>query len=434
MKKNVKLALILVSSFILTACSGEIQSEVAQTEIRETSQTEITYQPTEVAYQPSTLFFNTLEATDSLRISWDPPNDFFLPITDEQLNEIFPFLELANAEWVRGQAEYQRDGTLVEIWLDMSLPSESIYRFEIRVGFGKPPMSLYKYGPFDDEIFEYSNKHGILVRAIMIDDDWLGDSRSFDATFVIDDVYYRIFFRDEEERGKNRMNEVVNALILTGTEGFVVLENPDIPYMRSEFISFENALIDPDFGAFVPTVIPDELTFHWGNRTIQEHLDENSLSLTWEVYYDEQYLYDIYTQWVSQRTADTPVFPFEDVLWGIDELRWGISKVREGDLEYLTSATVFMQDDSLLDIWWDLIFTSDELTFELIERLERTGNEQSFPQGAYWEEDFDSADVWIPYARRWFRFGVLFDDVLITISAERMTPEVIWSMLEGLLD
>jgi len=415
-----KITLATLFLFFLTACVGDVQ-----TEMRETS-------PTEVIYQSGTLIFNIPEVEYWSNIS-PMPNDFFLPLTDEQLNEIFPFLELGDAEWIRGHAEYQSDGTLVEIWFDMNLLAESIYGFEIRVGFGGAPMSLHEYGFFDDEIFEYSNMHGVSIRAMMIDAGWSGDWRSFDATFAIDNVYYRIRFNDEEERGKNRMNEVVNALILNGTDVFAILENPDIPYMRTEFISFENAQLDPDFGTFVPTFIPDELTFYWGNRTIQEHLDENSLSLTWKIDYDEQYLYDLYTDWVNQRTVDTLVFPFEHIFWGMNEFKWGISQVQEWNLEYLVSANDFIQDDSLLDAWQP-IFISDELTFELIERLERTGNEYSFPQGAYWEEDLDIADIRIPYVRSWFHFGILFDDVLVMILAERIPPEIIWTMLEGLID
>ena len=398
------------------------------------AETEIETSQEQTIYYLETMIFNTLEVEGSMNLSFDS-NDFFLPLAEEQLNEIFPFLESADAEHIRGRAEYQRDGTLVEMRFAMNFPDESIYRFEILVGFGRPPRSFHEYGFFDDEIFEYSKVHGVSVRALIVDAAWPSDDwKSFDATFVIDDVYYRVRFRDDEERGKNRMTEVVNKLIFQGTERFAILENPDIPYMREEDITFENAQLDPEFGAFVPLVIPDELTFYWGNRMIQEHLDENSLSLTWKIDYDEQYLYDLYTQWVNQRTVDTPVFPFEDIHWGTNEFSWRISQFQERDLGYLISATDFMQDDSLLDAW-EPIFISDELTFEIIERIERIANPYAFPDGAYSEPDLDLTDILIPYARNWFRFGILFDDILITIYARRnSTPEMLWSMLEGLLD
>lgn len=429
MRKMILVTLFLFSLF-LTACLEDIQPEVVETGIRETIQTE---NQTEIIYQPSPLIFNTLEIDGAYNISWEG-NDFFLPITDEQLSEIFPFIELADAERIRAYAEYQSDGTLVKIDFRMDLPAGSIYRFEIMVGFGEPPMSSREYGFFDNEIFEHSSMHDVSVIALMIDDPLLYDLLHFDATFVIDDIYHRVRFNDEEERGKNRMNEIVNKFILNGIERFSVLENPEIPYMRDEFITFENAQLDPDFGAFVPNFVPEELTFHWGNRRIQEHLDENSLTLIWEVYYDEPYLYEIYTDWVNQRTADTPVFPFEEIHWGMNEFYWLISPIREGDLEFILSVSDFMQDDALLDAS-EPIFISDELTFELIKRLERTANPYSFPEGAYWEENLDIADILIPYARNWFRFGILFDDTLVTIHVWRnATPEMIWSMLEGLLD
>jgi len=407
--------ILIITLVVLVGCGVGVEDEIAQ----------------ETTTIINELIFNTPEVEYRMNIS-PMPNDFFLPITDEQLSMIFPFLEVADVEWNWGQAEYQRDGTLVEVWLDMDLPADSIYRFEIRIGFGKPPMSLREYGFFDDEVFEYSDMHNVLVKAIMVDDGWSNSWRSFDATFVIDDVYYRIRFSDDEKRGKNRMTEMVNMLILNGTEGFAILENPDIPYMRAEFVPFDEAYLDPDFGAFIPTAIPEELAFYWGNRTIQEHRDENFLTLTWEIVHDEVYLYDIYTRWVEGRTADTPVYPFEHVFWGRNKLSWGVSEIEDWRLEQFVSATDFMQDDTLLDAWQP-IFVSEELTFELIQRLEQTLN--SLPQGADWEEYEYEENIFIPFERSQFYFGVLFDDILITILAEgNITPEIIWLMLEDLLE
>jgi len=410
-----KLVLVVVLLFTLTGCGKNVAGE----------------QNPNVEQESNRLIFNTPVEEYMLEISW-MPHAFHLSITDEQILAVFPFFELVERnEWSRTVAEYQLDGTLAEFGLNLRLIDDTD-NFRIDVGVGERPRISSEIGFARDFEFIYSDIYGVLVRAIMVYNEW-SEQRNFVATFVIDSIYYRILFKDYEKNGQMRMNEIVSTIILNNPLDFTAIENPNIPYMRSDEMSLDEARLDSQFGIFIPTMIPEELTFRGGYRSIQEHWNNNTLLLHWNIIYDEQYLYEIFTSWVKNRTIDTPVFEFERVFWGGNEFRWLISERNEWLHGELVSAIEFMMSDDPQNVFWHPTFLVDELTFELIQRLERITGQYSLPQGAYWDEGVADYNVQIPFKTSRFQFGIIIDDVVIDLWVGRgSTPEMIWSLIQSL--
>ena len=421
---------LLLFLIFFGACGGE------QIDNNETSLGNEQGTQDETLSSQNSLIFNTPKVVGEAEVSDWNDADFHLPLNDEQQLVAFPVLEMLDYddnEWNRAGADYLADGTLIETTVEVNLPAGWL---EIRVGFGNPPMVFHEFLFANDSTFVYSDVHGVEVKAIMIEepeeygygyDEYEyefeeyeleeSDLIFFTASFVIEDTHYRVNFWDYGGGGQTLMNEIVNGLILAGSEGFAILENPTIPYLRSEEISLDEALLDSDFGAFVPTSFSDEITFQYAHRAVREHVDVNTLHIEWEMSYDEEYLYEIYTRWVDGRTSDIPAFPFDEIFWPDNRISWMISPFREDEVEY-----------------WDLpIILAEDLTLDIVRAHEVPSF--SYPQAAFAEEGEDDENIYLPVQGYSIQLRVLFDDVLIHIHTGHGTipPEAIWEMLEDLL-
>ena len=403
---------ILIASLIMLAsCGINVEEEITE----------------ETSGVTNELIFNTPEVEYHYNISFGSPG-FHFSITDEQFNQVFPTLEMTAHEWNWATVYYHLDGTIAEVSTRIQLSNDSAHWLEVRVGFGGTPMVNSEYGFARDTVFEYSDIHGVLVNAIMIRNDWDG-MFSFDTSFVMNGRHYRVRFRDYEESGKNRMTETVIGLIETNGAGFVILENPVIPEMWSYELTFDEARQDPTFSAFVPTAIPDDFVFQSGFRSFREYANENILSLWWDIPSDKAELYEIYIQWINERTTDTPVFAFDEIFWMNGRVSWWISPIHEHDFASIRSVNEGPRAPGEQPI-----FLAEEVTLELIQSHEWV--QQSFPQGADWYEGEDEANVFLPLSTSSVHIRVLFDDVLINIHAEsrNMMSEIIFEMLTSLME
>ena len=158
-------------------------------------------------------------------------------------------------------------------------------------------------------------------------------------------------------------------------------------WLRQDILDLEEARLDPDFGAFVPTVIPGEFYFVVAARFVTP--DEfpwwhpyfgdvrNGLSMGW----------------------DTP--SGTDYVTGSISLL--ISEVTEHDLTRIVSADnrEAWETDS------NPVFLAEELTPDIVE----------------------ARVVW--FGDRWWTTGlsVLFGDVLVQIYTIGVSPEQVWAML-----
>jgi len=391
------------------------------------------------------LIFNTPDVTGSLQVSPVPP-DFFLDATEEQLRVAFPTLDFD----MFGTASYNSDGTFIEVSAHTSHPNPYMLGAGISIWAGER-ISLTDYFMFDDDFVpEYSYVYEIPVVALMIVEEWR-DELLFRASFEIDGFLFHIRFSEGDiDAGQMLLTEIVNNLIIGGTDGLAVFDNPVIPELRSESITLEEALDDTDFGGFVPTNIPyDFINQNGAHRMVQGHLDTNILFMEWRSSFNKSYLFDLYSSWVEAREYE--VFAFDDIFWGSPSIRWTISYASEWDLDHIVSVDDYRlfdwslypqsewQDDNwdpprrdipweYFDIMHNPIFRADEMTIDVVRIREEM---RYIPiQGADGAISENPADIFFPLLNTYIMFGVLFDDdVLVHINAEGMTYEQVWAML-----
>lgn len=381
---------------------------------------------------PNQLIFNTPELVRIVEKSSDSAEAaFHQHIGYEELRVVFPELTIpAHPVW--GTALYQADGSLVEVLATIPFFEEEVQfpqiRIRIRVGESPPFFQTYEFA--EDTVFQDSDIYGVIVVAQMVE--YRADRYSFEAMFTLDGIGYHIRFSDSGERGRARMTELVTGIIQGGTEGFAVLADPVIPAileMRDEWLTFEEAFLDPDFGGYIPSYIPDEFTFLSAHRSIFEQLDENRLFLDWFTPHNsEAYLYDIYTQWLAGRTLDMPALPFEQINWLGGRIWWTIEAVGERDLERLVGYPIFPAEELTLDA----IRATEELVEWSVLGVARD-DDWDWEQWEAYEDD-----IFIPVESSMMTFGVLFDDVVIHVTASatpagEIAPEVIWAMFESLI-
>ena len=433
MKKTILVMIMILVLLFTSACASETQAKIPEAQEQEHALTQT--RPQELLtseIELYTLIFNTPEVENMMMISPMPNFDFYLPISQAQVDAIFPVLNLPidESNMYSALAYYRKDGTLTEISISASLSEDMVKRLGIRIGMSGPPMVFSAYGFANDEVFEESYVHGIPVTVKMVTDSWgLNEMRSFEAHFTIGETVYHVTFSDYKESGQTFMTELVNGLIVSGTSGFDILLDPTIPELRSEEISLSEAKLDADFGVFVPQNIPSELSFQHGFRSIQGHRNENSLHLEWLKPRDDAYLRTVYNNWVNNRISDTPVFSFDQIVWWDNSIRMRISTAQEHELLRVIYAVDFNEYD-----WFsEPVFLAEELTLDIVRK--HVQETRARPQGALWDDGMEEHDTFIPLDSTWIEINVLFGDVLVSVRTGfgNVPPETVWELLEQMI-
>jgi len=426
-----KFLIVLVALTALppsVACGNNVASYVS--EIIESESSEEGEQP----IYP--LVFNA-PRTAGVRYVTPMPHAFWLDLTDTQIDAIFPTLDLP----FTATAYYSRDGVFAELDARTPLSDAPRHKIQILVSTGVFRRMLNGYNFEDNFIPQISYVHDIPVTALIIDSP--NGSYSFHADFKIDDIAFHIRFSDNNKvDGQALMADIVNGLILGGTEWLGVLDNPIIPELRSERLTLEEAFNDPYFGRFMPANIPEGFQDRNGaGRSVHGHVNVNDMFVQWDSSFDYDYLYEVYTSWVEAQGDNAIVFPFEQIRWGIPSVSWHISKVQEFELERLVS----VEDRRKYD-WnnWsgrhipfeyscfvrDPVFIAEEFTLDVLRAREELRSLRI--EGAHNNRGATSRFIYL--SRNFIQFGVLFDDVLVRIEAQGLTYEQVWLMLESLIE
>ena len=368
-----------------------------------------------------------------------PAADFSYDFTHEQYIAIFPYFGYS----LTAQAFYFLDGTLMEVVAREHGPdTESDARIRIERGLLMDCMAGVHIDLPQSQI---SNVNSVPVAVFMneaIEDD---EIVGFQADLVLDGFAYRVNLSDTKEAGKWRLTEILEKLIMGGSSGLSTLDNPVIPeILGSNALTLEDARLDPDFGEFVPLNIPGSYTFTFANRTTTQF--ENSLYLEWRKPFDEEYLIDAYNRWIDERTSESEILPFDQIIWREMRMTWQISEATEFDLERLVSASdqesyvwslyPIVQQPGRLSFFYDIpnedfafynrfhdpVFSAEELSLAVIRA--REWERVWIAQGAdsiY--ATSEAIDIFIPIVNTEISFSVLYDDVLITVHMEGITPE-----------
>ena len=325
--------------------------------------------------------------------------------TDEQLAVVFPNLSAilstneSEDKFISAFANYRPDGSLEFAGIQESVIDNEgqVFWMNVQVAYDHIPDDMML---FDGGETTVSYVHGIPVTAFVHVSMW--DDVFLRADFLIDNIAYRVTLSGYNlEEGKERITKIVNLLIVNGPADLSVLHDPIIPEMINEHLTLDETKQDIDFGMFVPINVPSEFEFSSAIRT-KDNMTNNLM-----------------------------IFFNHDVPWSFSHtLTWLISTPTENDLQRLISVDdVHKFDVSLYPIPWfetvpreitdyffNPVFRASELTLETVQARTRweDGRVGVYPK---WQTD---------------NFGVLFDNVLVNISANGLSAEQIWEMIKNL--
>lgn len=320
---------------------------------------------------------------------------FWHELTNEQTRALLPDLRFP----ISATAHYFGNGTLFDVVVaeltssgGAAMVDELYLRTVIRFAPGAiVSCAIYNYEPVESEIYDVPVVAGMLDVGILNDGITL-----YVATFIIGEIAYSIELYDNEtgESGLNRLTEIVSAIIRNGSMDLSILDNPVIPELRDEQVSLSEARSDPDFGEYLPISVPVPFRFDNARRFINQ--ETNSLM----------------TFWGADRA---------------ESIRWFVSMPTEHDIAHIVSVHEHEKYDlSLYSIPWAFsvpdefhyyfqspVFLAEELTIDVIRA--RT----------VWESSRSGATPgW-----QTSQFSVLYDNVLLTVSMNGVSPEQIWNMI-----
>jgi hypothetical protein len=297
MRKNIISALVAITLVlcIFTACSE------TQTENDTTTATATINQSdgdSESDYHP--LIMNQYESMLCATIMWE--GYFSYDLSEEELFTAFPYLERLTPI-NHANAAYYNGGELLGITLSIHDPDITDEHFavtSIRLVGGGTTSIQYP----DNKEPTTSDIWGVPVTASYNSHTNHSETRRFvtyEATFTLDGIYHHISFQNEIEYSDSPpyskwleflVNEMIIGSVKDGLKADLsVFDNPEVPELRNEKLTLEQAYADPDFGAYLPDLtgfILDgdarrSLNQHSDSLDISFRLPDYSASVMWKV-------------------------------------------------------------------------------------------------------------------------------------------------------
>ena len=358
----------------------------------------------------------TFNAADQWMLAYRMPNDIFrIGIPDEELQDVFYGFNtiLSTKEYYHkslfATASYGDDGSLLSVVFVEDVVTLDAWGFMQTYGLsievGERGHNLLSADVIHRGEAIVSDVHGVQVTAFfyvsIINDVFLS------ADFVVDGIPHHITLeRYSLSEGKERITKIVNWLIVTGPPDLSLFEDQYIPesYMRMDIAQ---AKLDPVFGKFLPTNVP------------RGFFPMEAVRVS-----DSEWGDFIHVSW----------FAF-DFFSDMDTFLWVVQIPREDDFERAVSVSdKHKYDVSLYPMpWVDTVpqeyigyfpypvFLADEVSLETIHA-------RTFWVDEDWVE-FGDSPGW-----RTFTFSVLLDDVVIRLSARGVPAELLWEMLDAVIN
>jgi len=401
MKKTIMLLAIIATAAVFAACSETVTPNRAE------------------YYQPL-----TINVTRPLNRGHDRSTRFWHDLTYEEISAVLPSFE--NFAKIRSSiAEYRADNSLRRVTVEIERPDEPNFRTTVTIQRD----SEYIGESFSDWVYYYfkgirgftiSDVQGVAVvaeRINLLRPNGTYERDAYDpiqlyefvAAFALDGIVYRITlfdhpcFTEYNEREYNKWLELlVNEIILTNVmDGLIadlsVLDNPEIPELRDERITIEQARADPDFGAYIPKNMPEGLEVSSARRFINQ--TSNWLRVNYSYHYSHR------SGPISWQIGEPMVHHF-DRLVSLDERE-------KYDMSLYPPPWASTIPRELRQVVQNPTFRAEDMSFDVVMAR------------AY--RHFDDEHM----STR--SFAVLIAGIVIDISPHRMTPEEVWEILEQVL-
>ncbi len=335
-----------------------------------------------------TLVFNKVGMLSAAKIYI--PGHFWQELTNDELQAIFPGLfQKYNVTATANFMSVENGASLFNI--DAHAASASGLKAYIQIAPGETSVDYIFDGDVDTTdvlgtevsagYFENSPNSKLQRNVICF------------AAFKLSDIAYYVELcgRDaEKEAVKEEITTLIGLLVKGGAADLDIL-NPVIPELREDRLNLDEARADPDFGSYLPAVLPDGFVFEDALRFINQ--ERNSLTVHWAKGMG-------YIDWHVSRPTER------------DKKRiTSIEDVHNYDLSLYPIPRANSVPDKLREIVDNPIFPRDELTLEAVRRR------------AY--EVADAGDISGPR----MRFSVLYGDILVELSAKGISPEAMFDIL-----
>ena len=336
-------------------------------------------------------------ATDAFHFSsdggttWDSTLSFAHPLTREQFISVFPNVDPGFA----ARAVYSLDGNLIQVYAYDTPPYYHLTHTFIQVGTCESShhvmverMTLSPWTPQSEVQVSYI--HGVQVTTqISGTDPFL----FIVSAFMLDGIGYTVTLSGAPAEGPAMIEELVRSLIESGPADLSVLANPEIPELRSDHITVEEARLDPDFGMFMPANIPIGMRPGITNRMVTQY--SNYLLASWDGPANAHF------RWMIRKTVS---HHHDNVMTAQDFENLDRTQPAPASGGEASSARRAFAIQ---------VVSIEDFTFEMLESL------------AVYMESFtgDVPGWWV------FSFAVIYGDVVIEISAGGLTARQIWDML-----
>lgn len=315
------------------------------------------------------------------------PGYFEEALSPEEITAIEPGKRM---EWMNysGMAGFDGNGNLLRIYLSVTttLPDTMV-----SVTISEKPDSPDHILPAEP----VASPHGDVV--YMVYQYTSGSDTQLEAEAKINDIYFSFFMNtatDALETAKNDFEEILDCFTYY-TEDMPKLDAivPEaISEWKNEILTMDEAIKDPDFGAYMLSELPDGFS----EESIRRYMDQNS-----------NFLSGLWTR-------------------GYDSLQWTVSYLNDSAAARITSAAekenydlslypiprADSVPDELREIVDNPVFKIQELTLETVcaraWQVEETGDSNGYRM----------------------EFGALYGDVLVEIRTKGVSPEWVYKQLE----
>ena len=319
------------------------------------------------------------------------PGHFWQELTAIEIKAVFPILK--NTHDIKATANFQSDENGETLFnIDANAISAAGLKTYIQLAPGEVVLDYV----FDSET-KSSDVLGTAVTAGYFETEpnskGLKNIICF-GTFKLSDVAYYVELSGAEtdkEVVKNEMSEIIGLLIEGGATDLDILQ-PVVPELREDRLNLDEARADIDFGAFLPTEIPVGFMFEDAQRFINQ--EQNVLFVNWTK--------------------------------GMGYINWRVSLLDDDDKTRITSVDDTKNYDlalypipradsvpeKLRKIVENPIFLINELTLDVVQ-----------------SRTYETTDAGDEPGQR-MRFSVLYEDVLVELSAKGVSSEVILDILQ----
>ncbi|MGI6604473.1 MAG: hypothetical protein ACOX2S_05410 [bacterium] len=340
-------------------------------------------------YNKYTLDFNRAEGQLAAKVYI--PGHFWQELTDKELKAAFPGLTETHS--ITATANFQSDERGASLFnIDAHAVSATGLKTYIQLAPGEVILD-YKFAA--EAKPSYVLGTAVMAGYFETQPNSKGPSDIiYFASFKLSGIAYYVELggaEAEKEALKDEISELIGLLIEGGAADLSVL-HPVVPELREDRLNLDEAHADADFGAYLPATLPEGFVFQDALRFINQ--ERNELNVRWEKgmgYIDWRVSY----------------------LDGNDKARiTSVADRKNYDLSLYPIPRADSVPDDLREIVDNPIFLIDELTLAAVRS--RT------------YEVSDSGDE--PGSR--MKFGVLYEDVLVELTAKDAKPEAMFDVLQ----